>query len=175
MPHVLRLVSTNSWLARRGTRPAPSSASRWSNRGVDQSSRAQSARFATRRGKQRRDDGGLSPFAGDRPSGSRPSKRVIYEPPTVRITGRHRPDRGTIGKSSADRDYRMSTHVAWMLVIEDCPVQRISCRTQTGRPSSNIRLCTLTAILTSLRSDDFAPRLATRRCHRLWCAGPSRR
>jgi hypothetical protein len=28
---------------------------------------------------------------------SNPTKRVTYEPPTVRITGRHRPDRGTIG------------------------------------------------------------------------------
>jgi putative transposase len=28
----------------------------------------------------------------------------------VRITGRYRPDRGTIGGSRADRDYRMSTH-----------------------------------------------------------------
>jgi hypothetical protein len=40
---------------------------------------------------------------------SNPTKRVIYEPPTVRITGRHRPDRGTIGGSRADRDYRIST------------------------------------------------------------------
>jgi hypothetical protein len=40
-------------------------------------------------------------------------KRVIYEPPTVRITGRHRPDRGTIGGSGADRDYRMSTYGIW--------------------------------------------------------------
>jgi hypothetical protein len=28
----------------------------------------------------------------------------------VRITGRSRPDRGTIDKSMADRDYRMSTY-----------------------------------------------------------------
>jgi len=28
----------------------------------------------------------------------------------VRISGRHRPDRGTIGGSGADRDYRMSTY-----------------------------------------------------------------
>jgi hypothetical protein len=28
----------------------------------------------------------------------------------VRITGQRRPDRGTIGGSSADRDYRMSTY-----------------------------------------------------------------
>jgi hypothetical protein len=41
---------------------------------------------------------------------SNPTKQVIYEPPTVRITGRHRPDRGTIGGSRADRDYRMSRH-----------------------------------------------------------------
>jgi hypothetical protein len=31
--------------------------------------------------------------------------------PTVRITGQRRPDRGTIGGSSANRDYRMSTYV----------------------------------------------------------------
>jgi hypothetical protein len=30
----------------------------------------------------------------------------------VRITGRHRPDRGTIGGSGAARDYRMSTYVS---------------------------------------------------------------
>jgi hypothetical protein len=41
---------------------------------------------------------------------SNPTKRVIDEPPTVRITGQRRPDRGTFGKSSADRDYRMSTY-----------------------------------------------------------------
>jgi hypothetical protein len=40
---------------------------------------------------------------------SNPTKRVIDEPPMVRITGRHRPDRGTIGRSGANRDYRMST------------------------------------------------------------------
>ena len=28
----------------------------------------------------------------------------------VRITGQRRPDRGTIGQSSANRDYRMSTY-----------------------------------------------------------------
>jgi hypothetical protein len=28
----------------------------------------------------------------------------------VRTTGRHRPDRGTIGGSGANRDYRMSTY-----------------------------------------------------------------
>jgi hypothetical protein len=31
----------------------------------------------------------------------------------VRITGRHCPDRGTIGGSRADRDYRMSTPSHW--------------------------------------------------------------
>src|ERR1700720_711174 len=41
---------------------------------------------------------------------SNPTKCVIDEPPTVRITGRHRPDRGTIGGSGAARDYRMSTY-----------------------------------------------------------------
>src|SRR3984893_11527602 len=41
---------------------------------------------------------------------SNPTKWVIDQPPTVRITGRHRPDRGTIGGSRADRDYRMSTY-----------------------------------------------------------------
>jgi hypothetical protein len=39
---------------------------------------------------------------------SNPTKQVIDEPPTVRITG-HCPDRGTIGRSGANRDYRMST------------------------------------------------------------------
>jgi len=41
---------------------------------------------------------------------STPSKRVIDKPPTVRITGQRRPNRGTIGGSSANRDYRMSTY-----------------------------------------------------------------
>ena len=36
--------------------------------------------------------------------------RVINEPPMVRITEQRRPDRGTIGRSNADRDYRMSTY-----------------------------------------------------------------
>src|SRR3984893_19087046 len=46
---------------------------------------------------------------------SNPTKRVINEPPILRITGRSLPDRDTIGKSSADRDYRMSTYdnVGW--------------------------------------------------------------
>ena len=39
---------------------------------------------------------------------SNPTKWVIDQPPTVRITGQHRPDRGTIGGSRADRDYRTS-------------------------------------------------------------------
>jgi hypothetical protein len=39
-----------------------------------------------------------------------PIKRVIDEPPTVRITGQRRPNRGTFGRSSANRDYRMSTY-----------------------------------------------------------------
>ena len=53
--------------------------------------------------------------------------------PMVQITGQRRPDRGTIGRSGANPDYRMSTnahkcphmstHVAWMLVNEDCPVR----------------------------------------------------
>jgi hypothetical protein len=38
------------------------------------------------------------------------NKMGIDQPPTVRITGRHRPDRGTIGGSGANRDYRMSTY-----------------------------------------------------------------
>jgi hypothetical protein len=41
---------------------------------------------------------------------STPSKWVIDEHQTVRITGRHRPHRGTIGGSGADRGYRMSTY-----------------------------------------------------------------
>jgi hypothetical protein len=41
---------------------------------------------------------------------SNPTKRVINEPPILRITGRSLPDRDTIGRSSADRDYRMSTY-----------------------------------------------------------------
>jgi hypothetical protein len=40
---------------------------------------------------------------------SNPTKWVINQPPTVRITGRRSPDRGTIGGSGTDRDYRMST------------------------------------------------------------------
>src|ERR1700730_12907466 len=35
---------------------------------------------------------------------------VIDEPPMVRITGQRRPDSGPIGRSSANRDYRMSTY-----------------------------------------------------------------
>src|SRR5208283_5024404 len=43
---------------------------------------------------------------------SKPTKWVIMiEPPMVRITERRRPDRGTIERSGAHRDYRMSTHV----------------------------------------------------------------
>jgi hypothetical protein len=42
---------------------------------------------------------------------SNPTKRVIDEPPMVRITGQRRPDRGTIGRSSANRDYRMSIDI----------------------------------------------------------------
>jgi predicted transposase YbfD/YdcC len=42
---------------------------------------------------------------------SKPTKWIIMvEPPMVRITGRRRPDRGTIGRSGAHRDYRMSTY-----------------------------------------------------------------
>src|SRR5262249_18274112 len=41
---------------------------------------------------------------------SKPTKQVIDEPPIVRITGQRRPDRGTIGRSGANRDYRMSTY-----------------------------------------------------------------
>jgi hypothetical protein len=41
---------------------------------------------------------------------SNPTKRVIDQPPTVGITGQCRPDRGTIDKSTADHDYRMSTY-----------------------------------------------------------------
>jgi hypothetical protein len=40
---------------------------------------------------------------------SNPTKQVIDEPPNVRITGQSCPDRGTIGRSSTNRDYRMST------------------------------------------------------------------
>jgi hypothetical protein len=41
---------------------------------------------------------------------SNPTNQVIYEPPMVRITGQSCPDRGTIGRSRANRDYRMSTY-----------------------------------------------------------------
>src|SRR3984893_7933012 len=41
---------------------------------------------------------------------SNPTKWVIDQPPTVRTPGQHRPDRGTIGGSRTDRDYRMSTY-----------------------------------------------------------------
>jgi len=34
----------------------------------------------------------------------------MIEPPMVRITGQRRPDRGTIERSGAHRDYRMSTY-----------------------------------------------------------------
>ena len=40
-----------------------------------------------------------------------PTKWIIMvEAPMVRITGRRRPDRGTIGRSGNHRDYRMSTY-----------------------------------------------------------------
>src|SRR5262249_46010243 len=39
-----------------------------------------------------------------------PDKASHHEPPNVRITGQSFPDRRTIGRSSADRDYRMSTY-----------------------------------------------------------------
>ena len=41
---------------------------------------------------------------------SNPTRQIIDDPPIVRITGQRRPDRRTIGGSSADRDYRMSTY-----------------------------------------------------------------
>ena len=41
---------------------------------------------------------------------SNPTKQVIDDPPMVQITGQRRPDRGTIGRSGANRDYRMSTY-----------------------------------------------------------------
>jgi hypothetical protein len=41
---------------------------------------------------------------------SNPTKQVIDQPPIVRITGQRRPVRGTIGRSGANRDYRMSTY-----------------------------------------------------------------
>jgi hypothetical protein len=41
---------------------------------------------------------------------SNPTKQVIDEPPMVRITGQYCPDRGTIRRSRANRDYRMSTY-----------------------------------------------------------------
>jgi hypothetical protein len=45
---------------------------------------------------------------------SNPTQRVIDEPSAARITGRHRPDCGTIGETSADGDYRMSpSHDTW--------------------------------------------------------------
>jgi hypothetical protein len=53
---------------------------------------------------------------------SNPTKWVIDQPPTARITGRHRPDRGTIAR--ADRDYRMFTH----LVVEPCETNGASVR-----------------------------------------------
>jgi hypothetical protein len=46
---------------------------------------------------------------------SNPTKQVINDPPMVRITGQRRPDRGTIGRSGANRDYRMSTYVSQAL------------------------------------------------------------
>jgi hypothetical protein len=44
------------------------------------------------------------------PGITKPTKWVIDQPPMVRITGRSRPDCGTIGRSGADRDYQMSRH-----------------------------------------------------------------
>jgi hypothetical protein len=41
---------------------------------------------------------------------SNPAKEVTDEPPMVRNTGQRRPDRGTIGRSGSNRDYRMSTY-----------------------------------------------------------------
>ena len=51
---------------------------------------------------------------------SKPTKWVIMiEPPMVRITGQRRPDRGTIGRSGAHRDYRMSTYgMVWRLCAD---------------------------------------------------------
>jgi hypothetical protein len=51
---------------------------------------------------------------------SNPTKWIIDEPPTVRITGRRCPDRGTIGRSSANRDNRMSTYEK-----APCPKERM--------------------------------------------------
>jgi hypothetical protein len=52
---------------------------------------------------------------------SNPTKRVIDEPSTARITGRHRPDRGTIGESSADGDHRLSPsrYLVDLMAIEE--------------------------------------------------------
>jgi hypothetical protein len=41
---------------------------------------------------------------------SKPTKWVIDQPPILRITGHRLPERDTIGRSRADRDYRMSRH-----------------------------------------------------------------
>src|SRR3984893_16118878 len=41
---------------------------------------------------------------------SNPAKQVIDDPPMVRIPGQRRPDRGTIGRSRATRDYGISTY-----------------------------------------------------------------
>jgi hypothetical protein len=51
---------------------------------------------------------------------SNPTKLVIDELSTARITGRHRPDRGTIGETSADGDYRMSpSDLVDLMAIEE--------------------------------------------------------
>jgi hypothetical protein len=42
----------------------------------------------------------------------------------VRITGQHRPDRGTIGRSGATRDYRMSTYDKAIAVVCGASVLR---------------------------------------------------
>jgi hypothetical protein len=39
---------------------------------------------------------------------SKPTKQVIDEPPKVRITGQSCPDRGTIDRTDADRDYQIA-------------------------------------------------------------------
>jgi hypothetical protein len=70
---------------------------------------------------------------------SKPTKRVINEPPMVRITEQRRPDRGTIGRSSANRDYRMSTHVAQMLVSDACLCNKAAAGRSTRSGASQVR------------------------------------
>ena len=80
---------------------------------------------------------------------SNPTKQVINDPPMVRITGQRRPDRGTIGRSGANRDYRMSTRVANLL--EGCS-QLVAYRDQAAIANNDaIKVCWAPMSLAGIR------------------------